>query len=101
VNGSAEASTGCGTTSWSSIATRFDLGLSANRGNSNQVDFNVGWQLVREDKRTLTELVYSLNLGRAEGERTVARHIVGFRNKVWITEVFFLELIVGIALQLG
>jgi len=76
-------------------STRLDLGLSANRGNSNQVDFNVGWQLVREDKRTLTELIYSLNLGRAEGEQTVARHIVGFRNKVWITEIFFVEPIVG------
>jgi len=76
-------------------STTFDLGLSANRGNSNQVDFNLGWQLVREDKRTLTMLDYLLNLGRAESEQTVARHIVGLRHKVWITEILFVEPIVG------
>lgn len=76
-------------------STRLNLGLSANRGNSNQVDFNLWWMLVREDKRTLTELAYSLSLGRAEGEQTVGRHLVMFANKVWITEILFVEPIVG------
>ena len=72
-----------------------DLGFSANRGNSNQVDFNLGFRLVREDRRTLTELGYWLNLGRADGEQNVARPIVGFRNKVWITKILFVEPLVG------
>ena len=72
-----------------------ETGLSANRGNSNQVDFNLSFQLVREDRRTLTELAYWLNLGRADGEQNVARHIVGFRNRVWITRILFVEPVVG------
>ena len=76
-------------------STALNLGLSANRGNSSQVDFNLGVRIVREDRRTLSELGYLLNLGRSEGEQTVARHIVSFLNKVWITEVFFVEPIVG------
>ena len=74
---------------------RLNLGLSGNRGNSRQIDFNLGFNLEREDKRTLTKLDYLLNLGRAEGEQTVARHIVQFLNKVWIKDIFFVEPIVG------
>ena len=72
-----------------------NLGLSANRGNSSQVDFNLGTRIVREDRRTLTELGYMLNLGRAEGQQTVSRHIVLFLNQVWINEMFFVQPIVG------
>ena len=76
-------------------STMLDLGFSANRGNSNQVDFNLGWRIVREDKRTLTELAYGLNMGRAEGKQTVSRHIAAFLNQVWLSELFFVQPIVG------
>ena len=72
-----------------------ELGMSANRGNSEQVDFNLGFRLVREDRRTVTELDYLLNLGRAEGEQTVARHLVSFVNQVWLNEILFVQPIVG------
>ncbi|MGB8224879.1 MAG: DUF481 domain-containing protein [Polyangiales bacterium] len=72
-----------------------DLGLSANRGNSNQVDFILSPSIVREDRRTLHELAYTLVLGRAEGEQTVSRHIVLFRSDVWITERLFVNPVVG------
>jgi putative salt-induced outer membrane protein YdiY len=76
-------------------STMLDIGLSANRGNSNQVDFNLGWRIVREDKRTLTELAYGLNMGKADGEQTVSRHIAAFLNQVWVSELFFVQPIVG------
>jgi putative salt-induced outer membrane protein YdiY len=72
-----------------------DLGLSANRGNSNQVDFILGLSIVREDRRTLHELAYTLVLGRAEGEQTVSRHLVLFRSDVWMTDRFFVNPVVG------
>jgi hypothetical protein len=74
---------------------RTNLGFSANAGNSSQINFNFGFQVSREDRRTLTELGYLLNLGRSEGEQSVARHIVLFLNKVWIDEVFFVQPMVG------
>jgi hypothetical protein len=77
---------------WSTI---LDLGFSANRGNSNQIEFNLGWRITREDRRTLTELAYSLFMGRADGEQTVNRHLVMFLNKVWIDERFFVHPVVG------
>lgn len=72
-----------------------DLGLGLNRGNSNQVDFNMRVDLVREDRRTLSELGYFLNLGYADRDLNVARHVVGFRNRVWLTRLWFVEPIVG------
>ena len=76
-------------------STRLNLGLSANRGNSDQVEFNLGWSLTREDRRTLTELDYGLNLGRADGEQNVSRHIVLFVNQVWVSERFFVQPVTG------
>ncbi|MDH3819437.1 MAG: hypothetical protein OES21_12520, partial [Myxococcales bacterium] len=43
-----------------------DLGLGLNRGNSNQLDFNMRVDFTREDRRTLSELGYFLNLGYAD-----------------------------------
>ena len=74
---------------------QMNLGFSANAGNSRQIDFNLGFGLSREDRRTLSELGYLLNLGRSEGEQSVARHIVLFSNKVWVTKIFFVQPIVG------
>ncbi len=76
-------------------STMLDLGFSANRGNSNQIEFNLGWRITREDRRTLTELAYSLFMGRADGEQTVNRHLVMFLSKVWIDERFFVQPVVG------
>ena len=72
-----------------------DLGLGLNRGNSNQVDLNMRIDLVREDRRTLSELGYFLNLGYADRALNVARHVAVFRNRVWLTRLWFVEPIVG------
>jgi hypothetical protein len=73
----------------------FDLGLALNRGNSNQVDMNLRVGVSREDKRTLTELVYMLNLGYADREVNVSRHVLPFSNRVWLTRIWYVEPIVG------
>jgi hypothetical protein len=72
-----------------------DLGLGLNRGNSNQLDLNMRVDLTREDRRTLSELGYFLNLGYADRALNVARHVVAFRNRVWLSRLWFVEPIVG------
>jgi hypothetical protein len=73
----------------------FDVGLALNRGNANQVDLNLRVDVTREDKRTLTEVVYLLNLGYADRELNVSRHVVPFANRVWLTRIWYVEPIVG------
>jgi hypothetical protein len=72
-----------------------DLGLGLNRGNSNQADINMRVGIIREDRRTLSELGYLLNLGYADREVNVTRHVLGFSNRVWLTRLWFVEPIVG------
>jgi hypothetical protein len=72
-----------------------DFGMALNRGNSNQVDVNLGVGITREDKRTLSELAYLLNLGYADRELNVSRHVLGFGNRVWLTRMWYVEPIVG------
>jgi hypothetical protein len=72
-----------------------DLGLGLNRGNSNQLDFNMRVDFTREDRRTLSELGYFLNLGYADRALNVARHVAVFRNRVWLSRLWFVEPIVG------
>jgi hypothetical protein len=77
---------------WSLVV---DLGLGLNRGNSNQADLNMRLDVTREDRRTLTEVGYILNLGYADRELNVSRHVALFGNRVWLTEFWFVEPIVG------
>jgi len=72
-----------------------DLGLGLNRGNSNQLDLNMRVDFTREDRRTLSELGYFLNLGYADRALNVARHVAAFRNRVWLSRLWFVEPIVG------
>jgi hypothetical protein len=73
----------------------FDVGMALNRGNSNQVDLNLRVGVTREDQRTLTEVVYLLNLGYADRELNVSRHVLPFANRVWLTRMWYVEPIVG------
>jgi hypothetical protein len=73
----------------------FDIGMALNRGNSNQLDLNLRVGVTREDQRTLTELVYLLNLGYADRELNVSRHVLPFANRVWLTRMWYVEPIVG------
>ncbi|MEM7137720.1 MAG: DUF481 domain-containing protein [Myxococcota bacterium] len=72
-----------------------DVGLGLNRGNSNQADVNLRFELNRDGKRTMTQVIYLMNLGYADGEVNVGRHVVSFGNRVWLTRVWFVEPIVG------
>ena len=76
-------------------ALALDVGLGLNRGNSNQADVNMRLYISREDKRTLTEVAYLMNLGYADREVNVSRHVVAFANRFWITRRWFVEPIVG------
>lgn len=71
------------------------FGLSGSRGNSNQVSFDLRLNLVREDKRTLTQLRYELALGRADGQQNLARHLVNFSSTVYVTRRFFVDPLAG------
>ena len=73
----------------------FDVGMALNRGNSNQLDLNLRVGVTREDQRTLTEVVYLLNLGYADRELNVSRHVLPFANRVWLTRMWYVEPIVG------
>ena len=77
---------------WSVV---LDVGLGMNRGNSNQADLNLRFGLNREGKRTLAEVDYILNLGFADRELNVSRHVVPFTNRVWLTRIWFVEPIAG------
>ena len=72
-----------------------DLGLGLNRGNSSQADINMRVGIIREDRRTVSELGYLLNLGYADREVNVTRHVLGFSNRLWLTRIWFVEPIVG------
>jgi hypothetical protein len=72
-----------------------DVGLGLNRGNSNQADVNLRFNVNRDGKRTMTELDYIMNLGYADRETNVSRHILTFGNRVWLTRRWFVEPIVG------
>ncbi len=77
---------------WWSMSLRF--GLQLNRGNTNQLTYNIDFNTRREDRLTLLDLNYNGTFGTTDGEQVVKRHLgeglfnVFLGSRWWVTPLF-------------
>jgi hypothetical protein len=77
---------------WWSMNLRF--GLTLNRGNTEQITYDVLLNVRREDRLTLLDLNYNTSFGRTNGQQNVNRHLGEFMFQVflgsrwWVTPAF-------------
>ncbi len=77
---------------WWSMKLRF--GLTLNRGNNDQLTYNIDFNTKREDRITLLDLNYNATFGRTDGVQNVKRHLGEFLFNVflgsrwWVTPAF-------------
>ena len=77
---------------WWSMKLRF--GLQLNRGNTNQMTYNIDFNTKREDRLTLLDLNYNGTFGSTDGEQVVKRHLgegmfqVFLGGRWWVTPIF-------------
>ena len=77
---------------WWSMSLRF--GLTLNRGNTDQITYDVQFNVRREDRLTLLDLNYNTSFGRTNGVQNVNRHLGEFGFQVflgsrwWVTPAF-------------
>jgi len=77
---------------WWSMSLRF--GLTLNRGNTDQLTYNIDYNVRREDRLTLLDLNYNGTFGRTNGVQNVNRHLGEFLFQVflgsrwWVTPAF-------------
>jgi hypothetical protein len=73
---------------WWSMKLRF--GLTLNRGNTDQLTYDIVFNTRREDELTLLDLNYNANFGRTNGIQNVNRHLGDLNFKVFISKRWFL-----------
>ncbi len=78
---------------WWSMKLRF--GLTLNRGNTDQLTFNVDFNTRREDDLTLLDLNYNTSFGRTGGVQNVNRHLGELVFKVFLSHRWFLSPLFG------
>ena len=77
---------------WWSMKLRF--GLTLNRGNTDQLTYDIKFNTKREDRMTLLDLNYNGTFGRTDGVQNVQRHLGEFLFNVflgsrwWVTPAF-------------
>ena len=77
---------------WWSMKLRF--GLTLNRGNTDQLTYDLMFNTRREDRHTLLDLNYNATFGQTSGTRNVNRHLGEFLFNVflgsrwWVTPAF-------------
>jgi len=77
---------------WWSMKLRF--GLTLNKGNTDQLTYDINFNTRREDEKTLLDLNYNTTFGRTGGTQNVNRHLGEFLFNVflgsrwWVTPVF-------------
>ena len=77
---------------WWSMKLRF--GLQLNRGNTDQLTYNIDFNTKREDRLTLLDLNYNASFGRTDGVQNVKRHLgeglfqVFLGSRWWVTPLF-------------
>jgi len=77
---------------WWSMKLRF--GLTLNRGNNDQLTYNIDFNTRREDRMTLLDLNYNATFGRTDGVQNVKRHLgegifnVFLGSRWWVTPAF-------------
>ena len=77
---------------WWSMKLRF--GLTLNRGNTDQLTYDINFNVKREDRLTLLDLNYNTSFGQTNGVQNVNRHLgeaifqVFLGSRWWVTPVF-------------
>ena len=77
---------------WWSMKLRF--GLTLNRGNTDQLTYDIKFNTRREDRMTLLDLNYNATFGQTNGTQNVNRHLGEFLFNVflgsrwWVTPAF-------------
>jgi hypothetical protein len=77
---------------WWSMKLRF--GLTLNRGNTDQLTYDINFNVKREDRLTLLDLNYNSTFGQTDGTQNVNRHLgeglfqVFLGSRWWVTPAF-------------
>jgi hypothetical protein len=72
---------------WWSMKLRF--GLTLNKGNTDQLTYDIAFNVRREDKLTFLDLNYNTSFGRTDGDPNVNRHLGEFDFKVFLSSRWF------------
>jgi len=68
---------------------KLGFGLTFNRGNNDQLTYNLAFNVHREDRSTLLNLDYGSSFGRTSGVQNVNRHIGGVVFQVFLSKPWF------------
>jgi putative salt-induced outer membrane protein YdiY len=72
---------------WWSMKLRF--GLTLNKGNTDQLTYDINFNVRREDRMTLLDLGYNTSFGRSDGTQNVNRHLGDLDFKVFLSSRWF------------
>ena len=72
---------------WWSMKLRF--GLTLNKGNTDQLTYDIKFNVRREDRITLLDLNYNTMFGRTDGVQSVNRHLGEFAFSVFLSSRWF------------
>lgn len=78
---------------WWSMSLRF--GLTLNRGNTDQLTYDVLFKVRREDEMTRMDLSYNGTFGKTDGVKNVQRHLAEFDFKVFLSDRWFVTPVFG------
>ena len=78
---------------WWSMKLRF--GLTLNKGNTDQLTYDINFNTRREDKMTLLDLNYNTSFGRTGGVQNVNRHLGEEDFKVFLSSRWFVTPLFG------
>ncbi|MBW1762522.1 MAG: DUF481 domain-containing protein, partial [Deltaproteobacteria bacterium] len=78
---------------WWSMKLRF--GLTLNKGNTDQLTYDINFRVRREDRMTLLNLGYNTSFGRSDGTQNVNRHLGDLDFKVFLSSRWFVVPLFG------
>jgi putative salt-induced outer membrane protein YdiY len=78
---------------WWSMKLRF--GLTLNKGNTDQLTYDIKFNTRREDRMTLLDLTYNASFGRTGGTQNVNRHLGEEDFKVFLSSRWFVVPLFG------
>ena len=78
---------------WWSMKLRF--GLTLNKGNTDQLTYDINFNVRREDRMTLLDLGYNTSFGRSDGTQNVNRHLGELDFKVFLSSRWFVVPLFG------
>ncbi len=70
-------------------STSLLFGLTFNRGNANQLTYNINWDILREDQLTRLFLNYNGTFGKTDGTQTVNRNLGSLNFSVFVHEIVY------------